>query len=98
MPRKVPLFSRSSFRTPRKTPKRNKSLPNLDESLNYTAESIKAEADEYRPGESTYATGGQSALVMRLGDHTLAFEDGQWTAGIVCNCGVLENVGISSLA
>ena len=74
--RSMPLFSRSSFRTPKKPPRRNKSLPNisqLDDSLNFTAESIKLDGAE--------ETASQSSLVMRLGDSTLSFEDGQWVLG-----------------
>lgn len=76
----MPLFSRSSFRTPKKPPRRNKSLPNiagLDDSLNFTTESIKLDAEAHAMGESTT----QSSLVMKLGEAALAFEEGQWVVG-----------------
>lgn len=76
----MPLFSRSSFRTPKKPPRRNKSLPNiagLDDSLNFTAESIKLDVEAHATGES--AT--QSSLVMKLGDCAVSFEDGHWVVG-----------------
>ncbi len=76
----MPLFSRSSFRTPKKPPRRNKSLPNisqLDDSLNFTTDSIKMDADAHAAGES--AT--RSSLVMRLGECAVAFEEGQWSVG-----------------
>ena len=76
----MPLFSRSSFRTPKKPPRRNKSLPNiagLDDYLNFTAESIKLDAEAHATGETTT----QSSLVMKLGEAALSFEDGQWIAG-----------------
>ncbi len=82
---KMPLFSRRrlakpSFKQPKKPPRRNTSLPNisqLDDSLNFTTESIKLDAEVHATGES--AT--QSSLVMKLGDSALSFEDGQWLVG-----------------
>ncbi len=77
----MPLFSRSSFRTPKKPPRRNKSLPNiagLDDSLNFTTESIKLDVEAHAAGESTAQS---SSLVMKLGECALAFEDGQWVVG-----------------
>lgn len=76
----MPLFSRSSFRTPKKPPRRNKSLPTLvglDDSLNFTTESIKLDVEAHATGEST----AQSALVMKLGEAALSFEEGQWVVG-----------------
>lgn len=76
----MPLFSRSSFRTPKKPPRRNKSLPNLaglDDSLNFTTESIKLDVEAHAAGEST----AQNSLVMKLGEAALSFEDGQWVTG-----------------
>ena len=79
----MPLFSRkASFKTPKKPPRRNQSLPNvsqLDDSLNFTTESIKLDAEAHATGES--AT--QSSLVMKLGDTALSFEEGQWLVGEV---------------
>lgn len=80
---KMPLFSRSTFRTPKKPPRRNKSLPNiaqLDDSLNFTTESIKLDAEAHATGES-FATQAQPSLVMKLGDCALSFEDGKWVTG-----------------
>lgn len=86
----MPLFSRSSFRTPRKPPRRNKSLPNipqLDDSLNFTSESIKLDSETHAAGESAI----QSSLVMKLGDVALAFDDGQWSIGTIhCSCAIIS--------
>lgn len=72
----MPLFSRSSsFRTPKKPPKRNKSvssIPNLEESLNFTTDTIGLDS-------STHATAG--SLTMKLGDITLGFNQGNWSVG-----------------
>lgn len=81
----MPLFQRkTSFKTPKKPPRRNISLPNvsqLDDSLNFTTESIKQDAEVHATGES--AT--QSSLVMKLGDNALSFEEGQWLLGKYLN-------------
>ena len=85
----MPLFSRSTFRTPKKPPRRNKSLPNiaqLDDSLNFTTESIKLDAEAHAAGESCVS---QPSLVMKLGDCALSFEDGKWVSG---QCMSQENV------
>jgi hypothetical protein len=77
----MPLFSRSTFRTPKKPPRRNKSLPNiagLDDSLNFTAESIKLDVEAHAAGENR----AQSSLVMKLGEAALSFEEGQWVVGM----------------
>ena len=67
----MPLFSRSSFRTPRKPPRRkSESLPNiahLDDPSLYSAEGIKLEE------------GGP--ITMKLGGQEISFEDGQWVVG-----------------
>ena len=69
----MPLFSRSSFRTPKKPPRRkSESLPNisqLDDTVNFSVDSMRLE-------------GGAAAPVsMKLGNNELAFEDGQWVVG-----------------
>ena len=77
----MPLFNRSTFRTPRKPSRRNKSLPNivqLDDSLNFTSESIKLDSETHAAGLSTV----QSPLVIKLGDVTLAFDEGKWSIGM----------------
>lgn len=65
----MPLFRRSTFRTPRKPVRRRAdSLPNLaqlDESL-LSMDSMRVEA---------------APVSMRLGDHEISFEEGQW---VVC--------------
>ena len=75
----MPLFTRrTSFRTPKKPPRRNKSLPNiaqLDDSLNFTTESIKLDVEAHATGET------QAGLVMKLGDCALSFEEGKWVVG-----------------
>lgn len=67
----MPLFSRSTFKTPRKPPRRkSESLPNisrLDESI-FSADSMRLE-------------GGGEDVTMKLGGHEIAFEDGQWVVG-----------------
>ena len=76
----MPLFSRRpSFRTPKKPPRRNKSLPNiagLDDSLNFTAESMKLDVEALATGETT-----ASSLVLKLGECAMSFEDGRWMTG-----------------
>ena len=69
----MPLFSRSSFRTPKKPPKRrSESLPNipaqLEDSMNLTVDTMKLE-------------GGTPAVSMKLGGCDINFEDGQWVVG-----------------
>jgi len=80
----MPLFTRRpSFRTPKKPPRRNKSLPDipqLDDSLNFTSESIKLDAEAHATGEAA----AQPSLVMKLGDCALSFEDGEWVVGETC--------------
>lgn len=72
---RMPLFSRSSFRTPKKPPRRKAdSVPNLsavglDDTLNFTAES------------SVRREGGPPPVSMKLDDYNVSFEDGQWTIG-----------------
>ena len=67
----MPLFSRSSFRTPKKPPRRKAdSVPNLssiglEDTLNFTVESTRGES-------------GAPAVAMKLGGCDVAFEDGQW--------------------
>ena len=71
----MPLFSRSSFRTPKKPPRRKAdSVPNLstlglDDTLNFTAESVRGEG------------GGPPPVSMKLDGYDISFEDGQWTVG-----------------
>lgn len=68
----MPLFSRSSFRTPKKPPRRKAdSVPNistlgLEDTLNFTADSARVEG------------GGAPAVAMKLGGYDVSFEDGQW--------------------
>lgn len=70
----MPLFSRSSFRTPKKPPRRKAdSVPNLstlglDDSLNFTVESVRGE-------------GGPPPVSMKLDGYDISFEDGQWIVG-----------------
>ena len=70
----MPLFSRSSFRTPKKPPRRKAdSVPNLsslglEDTLNFTVESTRGE-------------GSAPAVAMKLGGYDVTFEDGQW---LVC--------------
>ena len=71
----MPLFSRSSFRTPKKPPRRKAdSVPNLstlglDDTLNFTAESVRGEG------------GGPPPVSMKLDGYDICFEDGQWVVG-----------------
>ena len=72
----MPLFSRSSFRTPKKPPRRKaESLPNIS----HLEDSILS-ADSMRL-EHTAREGHQPPIAMKLGDHEASFEDGQW---LVC--------------
>lgn len=65
----MPLFSRSSFRTPRKPVRRKGgSMPNISQ-LDDTAFSV----------DSLRIDGGP--VTMKLGGHEFAFEDGQWVVG-----------------
>ena len=68
----MPLFSRSSFRTPKKPPRRKAdSLPNianLDDSLNFTSDSI------------SLAPGAAPAVSMKLGAQEIFFENGEWVS------------------
>ena len=70
----MPLFSRSSFRTPKKPPRRKTdSVPNLsslglEDTLNFTVESTRGEVNA-------------PAVAMKLGSYDVTFEDGQW---LVC--------------
>ena len=72
----MPLFSRSSsFRTPRKPPRRNKSvssIPQLEDSFNFTTDTI---------GLDTSTVGAAGSLTMKLGDVTLGFNQGNWSVG-----------------
>ncbi len=72
---KMPLFSRrSSFRTPKKPPRRNSdSVPNisaLDGSFNFTSDSLT----------TSLAPGAAPAVAMKLGDHEIFFENGEWVS------------------
>ena len=65
----MPIFSRSSFRTPRKPVRRKGgSLPNISQ-LDDTAFSV----------DSLRLDGGP--VTMKLGGHEFIFEDGQWIIG-----------------
>ena len=71
----MPLFSRSSFRTPKKPPRRKAdSVPNLstvgldDTALSFTVGSMRGDGDV-------------PAVTMKLGGYDVSFEDGQW---LVC--------------
>ena len=66
----MPIFSRSSFRTPRKPARRKGgSLPNISQ-LDDTAFSV----------DSLRLDGG-GPVTMRLGGHEFIFEDGHWVVG-----------------
>ncbi len=72
----MPLFSRrSSFRTPKKAPRRKSdSVPNisaLDDSFNFTSDSLSA---SLAPGATA------PAVTMKLGDHEIFFENGDWVS------------------
>ena len=65
----MPIFSRSSFRTPRKPVRRKGgSLPNISQ-LDDTAFSV----------DSLRLDGGP--ITMKVGGHEFIFEDGQWIIG-----------------
>ncbi|XP_064406202.1 protein chibby homolog 1-like [Halichondria panicea] len=69
----MPLFSRSSFRTPKKPPRRKAdSLPNisaLDDSFNFTSDSMVS-----------MTSGAVPAVSMKLGDQEIFFEKGEWVS------------------
>lgn len=65
----MPLFSRSSFRTPRKPVRRKGgSMPNISQ-LDDTAFSVDSLRLDGAP------------VTMKLGGHEFTFEDGQWVVG-----------------